>query len=163
MNLDKRMQTHRHSKHAENNDSNRKYSSTTKVEYCKFDNRYQMDIYEIHLINKINPKYNKDFNYNDPDLFDLPDVVWNKYLFKTFARAFSIYWVTSDDYLRLSTPKESLFRLSYDAGWRNYYADMQNSTEFVNLYFAGMLDGEDDPLWDDIDWQAKLFYDREIS
>ena len=51
-----------------------------KVEYKEYDYRNEMSIYEIYYINKFVPKYNADFNLNEPmDYVKEDNKEWNTY------------------------------------------------------------------------------------
>lgn len=55
------------------------YDSIDRIEYITLDNSDEMGIYERYLINKHNPKYNKEFNNNSRFCFELPDKEWKVY------------------------------------------------------------------------------------
>jgi|GEM_PF-6569885 len=53
------------------------YESVRNVEKMTLNNQYEMDILEIHFINKFRPEYNTEFKYNNvTDLFDICEPKW---------------------------------------------------------------------------------------
>ena len=53
------------------------YESVRNVEKMTLNNQYEMDILEIHFINKFRPQYNTEFKYNNvTELFDIREPKW---------------------------------------------------------------------------------------
>ncbi|WP_297522867.1 nucleotide excision repair endonuclease [uncultured Clostridium sp.] len=56
------------------------YSETVIIEFIKFENKTDMDIYELYLINKHNPKYNFQRKNNEKMIsIILPELNWEVY------------------------------------------------------------------------------------
>lgn len=56
--------------------SNECYEEIDKIAYSKLSNGDEASIYERYLINKMKPKYNKEFNNDSGFRFELPDIEW---------------------------------------------------------------------------------------
>lgn len=52
------------------------YNEINKIEYIKLNNCDESSIYERYLINKINPKYNTQYNNESSFSFELPELKW---------------------------------------------------------------------------------------
>lgn len=55
------------------------YAETRKVEYSEFSNESEEVVYEAILINKIKPKYNKQFNDDAVFNVELPPIKWKPF------------------------------------------------------------------------------------
>ncbi|MGL5067990.1 MAG: GIY-YIG nuclease family protein [Sarcina sp.] len=57
------------------------YEEATSIEFSILQTKTDMDIYEIYLINRYNPKYNNNFRNNEKSIFiTLPELFWEEYL-----------------------------------------------------------------------------------
>lgn len=57
------------------------YNNVDKIEYITLNNQDEMSIYERYLINKYNPKYNREYKNNSTFEFELPEKEWKEYLY----------------------------------------------------------------------------------
>lgn len=60
------------------------YPNVYKIEYCEVESDYCMNIYEIHYICKYNPPFNVDYKSTNQKLFNLPELTWDLYVFKSY-------------------------------------------------------------------------------
>lgn len=128
---------------------NRCYEVVHKIEYIETISISEMNVYEIYLINKHRPFYNRINNNGDSFTFQLPDKEWKlvgKHLYKdTLLQTDSIVYDSLKTELELIKPKYLKATLEIDrvvtrVGWH-----VKNLEEILNL----------NPKVDGIDKQLK--------
>lgn len=77
------------------------YLETEKIQCTKLKNNDESSIYERYLINKISPKYNREYSNNSKFSFELPEIEWSDvdYKFKGSIEIIDIQeeWIECND------------------------------------------------------------------
>lgn len=82
------------------------YQNIYKIEYSEVKSDYHMNIYEIHYICKYNPPFNDNFKSNNTQLFDLPELIWKPFVFKSFLDDIQLHYYMINGKNAINVKKE---------------------------------------------------------
>lgn len=105
------------------------YESVRSVEKALLNNQYEMDILEIHLINKYKPKYNTEYKYDNVNkLFDIKEPRWFKTIDLEHLRNYFLITNASTKLYDLIKDNDEMI----DIVARNCYRNLSEN-ELINL------------------------------
>lgn len=108
------------------------YSDIYSIEYTEVESDYHMNIYEVHYICKYKPKGNIQYASKNQNLFDLPDVEWDIYIFKDYLERINSNHIVDFGFGILD---EMIYKLNNDENYFNEFLDNYKKSKYIHSRF----------------------------